>query len=311
MLAGGLGGVFREAATLAQKFGDSRVFNTAIQEAYIVGSSVGLSALGIKPIAEVQFGDYIYPAFNQLLTEVSKSCYLTCGRFPVSMILRVPVGAYGGGGPYHSASVETTLLSIKGIKVVFPSNAADMKGLMKAAFHDGNPVIMLEHKGLYWSKVPGTEEAKSIEPSRDYVIPLGKANIVHHAGDTAIENGESCVIVTYGMGIYWSKAAAKNFNGQVEIVDLRTLYPLDEDLLVQRIKLHGKCLIVTEEQLNNSFAEALAGRLSNSCFQSLDAPVEVIGALNVPAIPMNILLEQAILPNANKVALAIERLLKK
>jgi len=306
-----LGGVFREAATLAQKFGDSRVFNTAIQEAYIVGSSVGLSALGIKPIAEVQFGDYIYPAFNQLLTEVSKSCYLTCGRFPVSMILRVPVGAYGGGGPYHSASVETTLLSIKGIKVVFPSNAADMKGLMKAAFHDGNPVIMLEHKGLYWSKVPGTEEAKSIEPSRDYVIPLGKANIVHHAGDTAIENGESCVIVTYGMGIYWSKAAAKNFNGQVEVVDLRTLYPLDEDLLVQRIKLHGKCLIVTEEQLNNSFAEALAGRLSNSCFQSLDAPVEVIGALNVPAIPMNMLLEQAILPNANKVALAIERLLKK
>jgi len=306
-----LGGVFREAATLAQKFGDSRVFNTAIQEAYIVGSAVGLNALGIKPIAEVQFGDYIYPAFNQLLTEVSKSCYLTCGRFPVSMILRVPVGAYGGGGPYHSASVETTLLSVKGIKVVYPSNAADMKGLVKAAFHDGNPVVMLEHKGLYWSKVPGTEEAKSIEPSRDYIIPLGKANIVHHADETAIENGESCIIITYGMGVYWSKAAARNFSKQVEIVDLRTLYPLDEDLLIQRTKLHGKCLIVTEEQLNNSFAEALAGRLSKSCFQFLDAPVEVIGALNVPAIPMNMILEQAVLPDANKVELALGRLLNK
>ena len=243
-----LGGVFREAATLAQKFGDHRVFNTAIQEAYIVGSTVGLSAVGIKPIVEVQFGDYVYPAFNQLATEVSKSCYLTCGRFPVSMILRVPVGAYGGGGPYHSACVESTLLSLKGIKVVYPSNAADMKGLMKAAFYDGNPVVMLEHKGLYWSKVPGTEDARSIEPSRDYIIPFGKANIVLHAGQFAMDNGESCVVITYGMGVYWAKAAAKKFNQQVEIVDLRTLYPLDEDLLVERIRLHGKCLIVTEEQ---------------------------------------------------------------
>jgi 2-oxoisovalerate dehydrogenase E1 component len=301
--------VFREAATLAETFGDSRVFNTAIQEAYIIGSAVGLNAVGIKPIAEVQFGDYIYPAFNQLLTEVSKSCYLTCGKFPVSMILRVPVGAYGGGGPYHSASVETTLLSIKGIKVVYPSNAADMKGLMKAAFYDGNPVIMLEHKGLYWSKVRGTEDAKSIEPSRDYIIPLGRANIVQYAAGNAIENGESCVVVTYGMGVYWSKAAAKKFDQQVEIVDLRTLFPLDEDLLLERIKLHGKCLIVTEEQMNNSFAEALGGRLSNSCFQFLDAPIKVIGALNVPAVPMNIILEEAVLPGVNKVELAIENLL--
>ncbi|HRX94067.1 MAG TPA: thiamine pyrophosphate-dependent enzyme, partial [Chitinophagaceae bacterium] len=163
-----LGGVFREAATLAEKFGDHRVFNTAIQEAYIVGSTVGMSAVGLKPIVEVQFADYIYPGFNQLVTEISKSCYLSCGKFPVSMILRVPIGAYGGGGPYHSGSVETTVLSIKGIKVAYPSNAADMKGLMKAAYYDPNPVVMLEHKGLYWSKVPGTEDAKTPEPSRDY-----------------------------------------------------------------------------------------------------------------------------------------------
>jgi 2-oxoisovalerate dehydrogenase E1 component len=304
-----LGGVFREAATLGERFGDHRVFNTAIQEAYVVGSTVGMSAVGLKPIVEVQFGDYIYPGFNQLVTELSKSSYLTCGKFPVSMILRVPVGAYGGGGPYHSGCVETTLLSIKGIKVAYPSNAADMKGLMKAAFYDPNPVVMLEHKGLYWSKVAGTEDAKTPEPSRDYIIPLGKANIVLEANDEAINNGESCVVITYGMGIYWAKAAAKQFNGQVEIVDLRTLYPLDEVLIAERVKLHNKCLIVTEEQQNNSFAEALAGRISKQCFQWLDAPVDVIGALNLPAVPMNIGLEKAMLPDGNKVADRIRMLL--
>jgi 2-oxoisovalerate dehydrogenase E1 component len=304
-----LGGVFREAATLAEQFGDSRVFNTAIQEAYVVGSTIGMNAVGLKPIVEVQFADYIYPAFNQLVTEISKSCYLTCGKFPVSMILRVPVGAYGGGGPYHSCSIETTLLSVKGIKVVYPSNAADMKGLMKSAFYDGNPVVMLEHKGLYWSKVPGTEEAKTIEPSRDYIIPLGKANIIEKASQVAIDNGESCVIITYGMGVYWAKAAAKKFGQQVEIVDLRTLYPLDEALIFERVKLHGKCIIVTEEQKNNSFAEALAGRISKNCFRFLDAPVEVIGALNVPAVPMNTGLEKAVLPDEKKITKAIRELL--
>ena len=165
-----LGGVFRETATLADKFGDHRVFNTAIQEAYIIGSTAGLSAVGLKPIVEVQFGDYIYPGLNQLVSEIAKSNYLTNGKFPVSMVLRVPVGAYGGGGPYHSGCVETTLLSIKGIKVCYPSNAADIKGLMKAAYYDPNPVIMLEHKGLYWSKVAGTEDAKTIEPGKDYIL---------------------------------------------------------------------------------------------------------------------------------------------
>jgi 2-oxoisovalerate dehydrogenase E1 component len=304
-----LGGVFREAATLAERFGDDRVFNTAIQEAYIVGSTVGMNAVGLKPIVEVQFGDYIYPGFNQLVTEISKSCYLSCGKFPVSMILRVPVGAYGGGGPYHSGCVETTVLSIKGIKVVYPSNAADMKGLIKAAFYDGNPVVILEHKGLYWSKVPGTEDAKTLEPSRDYILPLGKANIVVQAGSKAIENGQSCVVITYGMGVYWAKAAAKNFNEQVEVVDLRTLHPLDEALLLERVKLHGKCVIVTEEQQQNSFAEALAGRLSNKCFRSLDAPIEVLGALNLPAVPMNIGLEKAMLPDAEKLKVVLEKLL--
>lgn len=304
-----LGGVFREAATLADKFGDDRVFNTAIQEAYIIGSTVGMNAVGLKPIVEVQFADYIYPGINQLVTEISKSCYLSCGKFPVSMILRVPIGAYGGGGPYHSGSVESTLATIKGIKIAYPSNAADLKGLIKSAFYDGNPVVMLEHKGLYWSKVPGTEDAKTVEPDRDYILPFGKGAVVLEATQDAIEGGESICIITYGMGVHWAKNAAKQFPGQVEVVDLRTIYPMDEELVYATVKKHGKCLVLTEEQLRNSFAEALAGRIAQNCFQNLDAPVQTMGALDLPAVPMNMGLEAAMLPGVDKVAARIAQLL--
>lgn len=304
-----LGGVFREAATLAEQFGDHRVFNTAIQEAYIIGSTAGMSAVGLKPIVEVQFADYIYPGLNQLVSEIAKSSYLSCGKFPVQTLIRVPVGAYGGGGPYHSGSIESTLLSIKGVKVVYPSNAADIKGLMKTAFLDPNPVVMLEHKGLYWSKVPGTESARQLEPASDYRIPLGKGRVALPASRQTVEQGDSCCIITYGMGVYWAKAAAMDFPGQVEVIDLRCLFPLDEELVFQTVRNHGKCLVLTEEQQNNSFAEALAGRISKNCFQWLDAPVDVIGALNLPAVPMNTKLEEAMLPSPLKVKERIRQLL--
>jgi 2-oxoisovalerate dehydrogenase E1 component len=258
----------------------------------------------------VQFADYIYPGFNQLVTEISKSCYLSCGKFPVSTIIRVPIGAYGGGGPYHSGSIESTLLTIKGIKIAYPSNAADMKGLMKAAYYDPNPVVMLEHKGLYWSKVPGTEDAKMVEPSADYILPFGQGAVVLDASREALENGETVCVITYGMGVYWAKAAAKNFNSRIEIIDLRTLFPLDEELIFYTVKKHGKCLVLTEEQQNNSFAEALAGRISKHCFQWLDAPVEVLGALSLPAVPLNTGLEAAMLPNAQKVKRTLDNLLR-
>lgn len=305
-----LGGVFRETATLAESFGDHRVFNTAIQEAYIIGSTAGVCAAGLKPIVEIQFADYIYPGFNQLVTELSKSCYLSMGKFPVQALIRVPIGAYGGGGPYHSGSVESTLLTVKGIKVVYPSNAADMKGLMKAAFLDPNPVVMLEHKGLYWSKVPGTEGAKSLEPSKDYVIPLGKASIALQAVPAKVARGESCCVVTYGMGVHWAIEAARGMQGSVEVVDLRSLYPLDEDLVYETVRRHGRCLVLTEDTLRNSFAEALAGRISHACFRWLDAPVETMGSADLPAVPMNTTLEQAMLPNAAKLAGMLKRLLE-
>ncbi|MEI6949580.1 thiamine pyrophosphate-dependent enzyme [Paraflavisolibacter sp. H34] len=305
-----LGGVFREAATLADQFGEHRVFNTAIEEAYVIGSTVGLSAAGLRPIVEVQFADYLFPGLNQLVTEVSKSGYLTGGKYPVAAVIRVPVGAYGGGGPYHSACVETVLLAVKGLKVAYPSNAADMKGLMKAAFYDPNPVVLLEHKGLYWSKVPGTEEARAPEPDRSYVLPFGRGRVVLEADARQVAAGDSACVITYGMGVYWARAAAARFGGCVEVVDLRTLFPLDEDLIFSTVKKHGKCLVLTEEQQAHSFAEALAGRIAKACFSWLDAPVEVLGALNLPAVPLNTTLEAAMLPSADKVAAVLQRLLR-
>ncbi|RYU83289.1 alpha-ketoacid dehydrogenase subunit alpha/beta [Hymenobacter persicinus] len=308
-VGGELGGVFREAALLAKKYGDTRVFNTPIQEAYIVGSTAGMSAVGAKPIVEIQFADYIWPALNQLVEELSKSCYLSMGKFPVQALIRVPIGAYGGGGPYHSGSIESTLLTIRGIKVVYPSNAADMKGLMRAAFLDPNPVIMLEHKGLYWSKVPGTEDAKTTEPAAGYVIPLGQAAIAQQADPEKLRQGETCVVITYGMGVHWAKTASKQFAGQVEILDLRTLNPLDFEAVQAAVRRHGKALVLTEEPLLNSFAESLAGRIQRTCFRQLDAPVFTLGAANLPAIALNVELEKQMLPSADKVATALAELL--
>ncbi|WP_309642614.1 thiamine pyrophosphate-dependent enzyme [Flavobacterium sp.] len=306
-VGGRLGGVFREAATLAQKFGDERVFNTPIQEAFIVGSTVGMSAVGLKPIVEVQFADYIWPGLNQLFTEVSRSSYLTNGKWPVSMILRVPIGAYGSGGPYHSSSVESVLTNIRGIKIAYPSNGADLKGLMKAAYYDPNPVVILEHKGLYWSKVKGTDAARVNEPSEDYILPFGKANIVQEVWSQ--DEQETISVITYGMGVHWALNASVDIKEQVEIIDLRTLYPLDEETILKSVKKAKKCLVVTEEPTNNSFARSLAGMIQEKCFRHLDAPVMVIGSENMPAIPLNMTLEQTMVPNADKVRAKIDELL--
>ena len=305
-----LGGVFREAATLAQQFGDHRVFNTPIQEAFIIGSTAGMSAVGLKPIVEVQFADYIWPGLNQLFTEISRSYYLSNGKWPISMILRVPIGAYGSGGPYHSSSIESIVTNIIGIKVVYPSTGADLKGLIKAAYLDPNPVLILEHKGLYWSKIPGTEGARTIEPDSDYIIPIGNARIVLKADNSFVNSGTSVVVISYGRGIYWALEAAKFYDGQIEVLDLRTLNPLDEKQIFKLSKLHGKVLIVTEEPNSSSFSLGLAGKIQKNCFEYLDAPVEIVGSENTPAIPLNENLEYAYLPNAQKIKKILSKLLE-
>ncbi|PPK95167.1 2-oxoisovalerate dehydrogenase E1 component [Nonlabens xylanidelens] len=308
-VGGRLGGVFREAATLAQKFGDNRVFNTPIQEAFIVGSTVGMSAAGLKPIVEVQFADYIWPGLNQLFTEVSRSNYLSNGKWPVSMILRVPIGAYGSGGPYHSSSMESVVSNIRGLKIAYPSNGADLKGLMKAAYYDPNPVVIFEHKGLYWSKVKGTKGATSVEPSEDYVLPFGKAWVLQEIWKK--EEEETLSIITYGMGVHWAMNATEELGLQdrVEVVDLRTLHPLDYETVFASVKKCGKCLVVTEEPSENSFSRALQGRIQEECFKYIDAPVMVIGSENMPAIPLNSVLEETMIPSTEKVKTKIEEIL--
>jgi 2-oxoisovalerate dehydrogenase E1 component len=305
-----LGGVFREAATLAQKFGKNRVFNTPIQEAFIIGSTVGMSAVGLKPIVEVQFADYLWPGLNQLFTEVSRSCYLTNGKWPVSMVLRVPIGAYGSGGPYHSSSVESVLANIRGIKIAYPSTGADLKGFLKAAYYDPNPVVILEHKGLYWSKNPGTERAKTVEPDADYILPFGISRKVQVSDEDLASKGETLTVITYGMGVHWALNATAGLESQVEILDLRTLFPLDEEAIFESVRKNGRCLVLTEESINNSFAQAMAGRIQEHCFPWLDAPVTAMGSENLPAIPLNSTLEATMLPSTEKVRAKIEALLK-
>lgn len=305
-VGGRLGGVFREAATLADKFGDERVFNTPIQEAFIVGSTVGMSAVGLKPIVEIQFADYLWPALNQLFTELSRSHFLSNGQWPVHSVIRVPIGAYGSGGPYHSSSIESVLTAIRGIKVAYPSCGADLKGLLKSAVADPNPVVVLEHKGLYWSKVPGTDAAKTPEPDRDYHVPFGKARTVLEAQHT----DEPCVaIITYGRGVHWALEAAASLPGRVEILDLRTLVPFDQSAILETARKCHRCLVLTEEPPMGSFAQALAGLIADAGFHALDAPVRCLGSMEVPAIPLNEALEAAVLPSGPKVLEACRALL--
>ncbi|GIV23865.1 MAG: oxoisovalerate dehydrogenase subunits alpha/beta [Bacteroidia bacterium] len=300
-----LGGVFREAATLAEKFGDDRVFNTPIQEAYIIGSTVGMTAVGCRPIIEIQFADYIWPGLNQLFTELSRAYYLSNGKWEVPVVIRVPCGAYLGGGPYHSSSVESVLTSIRGIKVVYPSNAADMKGLLKAAFYDPNPVVILEHKGLYWSKVPGTRAAKTPEPDKNYVVPVGKARWWMQA-----EKTPAVAIISYGMGVHWGLELARRFPGAVALLDLRSLSPLDYEAIYEACARYHRVLLLTEEPPAHSFMQAVAGWIAQNAFEQLDAPPQVIGSAEVPAVPLSLVLEKAYLPSLEEMARAVEGLLR-
>src|SRR5690606_17790677 len=179
----------------------------------------------------------------------------------------------------------------------------------KASFYDPNPVVLLEHKGLYWSRVPGTSDAKTVEPDEDYIIPLGKARMVLDADAERVTNGEAVVIITWGMGVYWASDAARHFDGRVSILDLRTLNPLDWHAVEDAVKTHHRVMVLTEEPLLNSFAESLAGRISRHCFTSLDAPVWTVGAANLPAVPLNVELEKMMLPNAEKVVEELDRIL--
>ncbi len=296
-------------AEMKKKLGKHRVLSMPELEAYIIGSTTGMSAVGAKPIVEVQLDGGNMNGLSRWIEEIANSCYLSMGRFPVQALIRVPVGDYENEKSYSFGHMDSALLNIKGVKVVYPSNAADMKGLMKAAFYDPNPVVVLENKGLNKAKTTEINESMSFEPDDGYMIPLGLSNKILEAEKKKTEEGNSVLIITYGMGVHWAKEACQSMSGQVTILDLRTLSPLDWETIKNEVEIHSKVLILTEEPLLNSFGESLAGRIAGECFQFLDAPIQIVGAESLPAIVMNVNLKSVMLPSSDRVGEALSELL--
>lgn len=296
-VAGGKGGVFTATKGLTAKFGENRCFNSPLAEASIVGVAIGMALKGWKPVPEIQFGDYIWPGFMQIRDELAMMRYRSNGAWTCPVVIRVPVGGYIHGGHYHSQSIESIMAHIPGIRLAFPSNAADAKGLLKAAIRGDDPVIFMEHKGLYRQGY-----ASSLEPDQDFVLPFGVAAVKRE--------GSHISVITYGATVQQSLEAARTMEAKgvdVEVIDLRTLNPLDDDAMFKSVRKTGKALVVHEDTLTAGFGAELAARISKDCFEYLDGPVMRVGALDSP-VPYSPPLEDAMLPNKEKIVAALEEL---
>ncbi len=294
-VAGKKGGVFTATKGLTDKFGWDRVFNSPLAEASIVGTAFGLSVRGFKPVVEIQFGDYIWPAFMQLRDEVAMLRYRSNGNFACPMVVRVAVGGYIRGGLYHSQSIESFFTHIPGLRVVFPSNAADAKGLLKTACRENDPVLFLEHKGMYRQGF-----AAAPEPDKDYLMPFGVAGLS--------QEGEDITVVTYGMMVHRTLAAAKKLEDvSIEVIDLRTLNPLDEETIYNSVRKTGKVLIIHEDTLTGGFGGEIAARVADTCFQHLDGPIKRVAAKD-SHVPYSPPLEQDMLPGEADISKALREL---
>ena len=295
----GKGGVFTATKGLTERFGEGRVFNSQLAEASIVGTAFGLAVRGgFKPVVEIQFADYIWPAFMQIRDEVAMLRYRSYNTWSCPMVIRVPVGGYIHGGLYHSQSIDGFLVHIPGIRVVFPSTAADAKGLLKTACREDDPVLFLEHKGLYRQGF-----ASSPEPSADYLLPFGIAKIR--------KPGDDITVITWGMLVQRSLDAARRVEEQhglsVEVIDLRTLNPLDRETILTSVRKTGKVVIVHEDTLTGGFGGEIAAIIAEEAFDRLDAPVLRVAAKDCP-VPFAPPLEYAMLPQEADVVKALERL---
>ena len=271
------GGVFKATQGLAEEFGKERVRNTPIIESGAIGAALGLALEGFVPMVEMQFGDFITCAFNQIVNNVAKTHYRWRARVP--MVIRVPVGGGVGAGPFHSQNVESWFTSVAGLKVVAPATPCDAKGLLLAAFEDGNPVLYLEHKLLYRS-------LKGPVPEGHYTIPIGRAHIARE--------GDAATVVTYGVGVSWAleEAAAQAARGtRIEVVDLRSLIPWDRESVLASVRKTGRVLVLHEAPLTGGFGAELATVLGREAFDSLDAPVARVGGLDTP-VPFSRRLEE-------------------
>ncbi|GAB4379019.1 MAG: dehydrogenase E1 component subunit alpha/beta [Calditrichia bacterium] len=293
------GGVFTATKGLTQKFGPERVFNSPLAEASIVGTAIGLAVAGYKPVVEIQFMDYIWPAFMQIRNELATMLYRSNGTWRAPVIIRTPVGGYIHGGLYHSQTAEAIFAHTPGLKVVYPSNAADAKGLLKAAIRGEDPVIFCEHKGLYRQGF-----ASRPEPDPDYVLPPGYANVV--------QEGQDLTLITWGLQVQRSIEAIKmlgELNPSVEVIDLRSLIPLDMDTILNSVRKTGKVLIVHEDNFTGGFGGEIAARIAAEAFEYLDGPIQRVAARD-SHIPYHSGLENEVLPSTNRIAQTMKDLLE-
>ncbi|MBZ0198637.1 MAG: dehydrogenase E1 component subunit alpha/beta [Ignavibacteriaceae bacterium] len=298
-IADSKGGVFTATKGLSTKFGNERVFNSPLAEASIMGVAVGMALSGMKPVVEIQFGDYIWPAFMQMKDELATIRYRSNNAWSAPVVTRVAVGGYIHGGLYHSQNIESIFAHVPGIFIAYPSNAADAKGLLKTACRINDPVLFCEHKGLYRQS-----SAISPEPDDEYLLPFGKAKVVRE--------GKDLTVISYGVSLWDSVLAAKKLEADgysVEVIDLRTIIPLDEETIYRSVKKTNKAVVVHEDTLTGGFAAEVAARIGDICFQQLDGPVRRICGKDAH-IPYSPILENEILPNRSRIFDGIKELLE-
>ena len=297
-IADGKGGVFSATKGLSTQFGNKRVFNSPLAEASIIGVAIGMSLTGLKPCVEIQFGDYIWPSFMQFRDEMVTYRYRSNNLWEAPVVTRVAVGGFIHGGLFHSQNIEAFFSHMPGLLIAYPSNAADAKGLLKTALRLNDPVLFLEHKGLYRQSF-----ATSPEPDAEYLVPFGKAKIVRE--------GTDATVVTYGMMVNDSKYAANKLQDEgysVEIIDIRTINPLDDETIFNSVKKTGKVIVIHEDTITAGFGAEIAARIADNCFQYLDGPVKRLGAMDA-FIPYHPVLENTVLPTKPKILSAIRELL--
>ncbi len=290
------GGVFLATDGLWAEFGDDRVIDTPLTESMIVGASIGAAVNGLRPVAEIQFADFIHPAFNQIVSEAARMRYRSNNTVGVPLTIRAPYGGGVHGALYHSQSVEAFFTHVPGLKVVVPSTPHDARGLLRSAIRDDDPVLFFEHKKMYRS-------VRGEVPDGEFVVPLGRARVTHP--------GSQVTVIAYGLMAHYALEAADRVADEgisVEVVDLRTLRPLDKDTVLTSVRKTGKCLITYEDNRFGGYGAEVAAIVAEEAFDYLDGPVTRIAGPDVPGVPYNHVLEDWFMVDPEKIAAGIRKL---